>query len=89
MKRVGMESMAAAITTNGRRPSLEAEPQRVINAIEGKEAHVCFESWSPLHRELHHLSTSSAGDAFVNAMSLRPRRLTTQESRRWMLPIII
>lgn len=65
MKRILLEAFGVALTTVESRPSTMAELKRVIEALEGDESHDNFAIWQQLHRDLHSLIVSAAGESFM------------------------
>jgi DNA-binding GntR family transcriptional regulator len=68
MKRVVLESMAVAITTRRMTPALLDELSGVVARLESDEAHNDFECWRNLHRELHRLIVSKAGNSLMDEL---------------------
>jgi DNA-binding GntR family transcriptional regulator len=66
MKRILLESLGVALTVKRMTPALVGQLRDVIGALEGEDAHENFSKWSRLHRELHRLIVSKAGDPYVN-----------------------
>jgi DNA-binding GntR family transcriptional regulator len=66
MKRILLESLGVALTVKRMVPALVDELRDIIEALEGEDAHQSFSKWSTLHRELHRLIVSKAGDSYVS-----------------------
>jgi DNA-binding GntR family transcriptional regulator len=64
-KRLVLESLGVAITTRRMSPGLLEELREVVTALESEGAHQDFELWRTLHRRLHRLIASEAGEALV------------------------
>ena len=68
MKRLALEAMGVAITTRRMGAPLMDELRSVITELESEEAHDNFEMWQQLHRRLHRLIVSEAGDTLANEL---------------------
>jgi DNA-binding GntR family transcriptional regulator len=66
MKRILLESLGVALTVKRMAPALVNELRNIIEALEGDDAHQSFSKWSTLHRKLHRLIVSKAGDSYVS-----------------------
>ena len=68
MKRILLESFGVSLTTRQMTPALLRALGDLIERIEGDESHSDFGTWQELHRELHSLIVSAAGDPYVADM---------------------
>ena len=68
MKRIVLEAFGASLTTKRMTPATLAELRGVIEALEGDDSHGSFAVWQDLHRDLHSLIVSGAGEPFVADM---------------------
>jgi DNA-binding GntR family transcriptional regulator len=66
MKRILLESLGVALTVEKMTPALVGELRDIIGALEGEDAHQSLAKWSTLHRKLHRLIVSKAGEPYVN-----------------------
>jgi DNA-binding GntR family transcriptional regulator len=76
-KRIVLESLSVAITTRRMTPELLDELRAVIAELDGDASHADFELWQSLHRRLHKLITSGAGEtllAELEQLELRSER---------------
>lgn len=64
-KRLVLESMGVAMTVRRMSPALLDELGETVTALESERAHVDFEHWHALHRHLHRLIVTGAGEALV------------------------
>jgi DNA-binding GntR family transcriptional regulator len=77
MKRIVLEAFGVGLTAREKRPATLNRLAEVIEALEGEDSHTSFGTWQALHRELHSLIVSSAGDSFAADM----RELELRSSR--------
>lgn len=70
MKRVVLEALGVSITTKRMTPDLLDELRGVITRLESEECHKDFEVWQHLHRRLHSLIVSQAGQALVDELAV-------------------
>jgi DNA-binding GntR family transcriptional regulator len=80
MKRIMMESLGVAITTKSMSAEHLAQLGEVSEALEGDEAHSDFEIWKSLHRTLHCLIVSEAGETYSAEVELLGRKSEQYQS---------
>jgi DNA-binding GntR family transcriptional regulator len=80
MKRIMMESLGVALTTRRMTSSLIDRLRSVVSALEGDEAHGDFATWQDLHRKLHRLIVTEAGDTYANDLEALEKRSERYQS---------
>jgi DNA-binding GntR family transcriptional regulator len=80
MKRIMMESLGVAITARRIDADLLAALQDVVKALEGDHAHADFGTWQELHRELHRLMVSGAGQTYAKDLAALEKRSERYQS---------
>lgn len=80
VKRLIMESLGVALTTRRMTPELLTQLQDLVAELEGEAAHADFATWQRLHRDLHRLIVSQAGEAYVADLEIFARRSERYQS---------
>jgi DNA-binding GntR family transcriptional regulator len=80
MKRIIMESLGVALTTRRMSTALLEQMGDVVHALEGEAAHADFATWRNLHRELHRLIVSEAGNTYAADLEVLEKRSERYQS---------
>lgn len=80
MKRILMEALGVTLTAKQMNDEQRDELHDLIAALESDEAHNSFTTWLKLHRKLHCLIVSGAGETFVTDLEALERRSERYQS---------
>lgn len=80
MKRIMMESLGVAMTARRLTPELQMGIENLVCALEGEGAHEDFAVWQDLHRKLHQLIVSEAGETYTAEIEILGKRSERYQS---------
>lgn len=80
IKRIALESLGVALTTQKMTDLLADKLRKVIAALESSEAHESFSRWLELHREFHRLIVAEGGPSFVADLEQLEKRSERYQS---------